>query len=98
MALLTLPTVVVARRRALRAIPQSYREVAYSLRRDALADDSTCGSASGRRRNSHRRHSGRQRGSGEVAPVMFTGAAYFLPELPPASTISSWSWATMSTS
>ena len=22
------------------------------------------------------------RGSGEVAPVMFTGAAYFLPELP----------------
>ena len=82
MALLTMPTVVVATEEALRAIPQSYREVAYSLgatqwqviRRivlpQAIGGILTGGILA------------ISRGSGEVAPVMFTGAAYFLPELP----------------
>ena len=82
MALLTLPTVVIAAEEALRAIPQSYREVAYAagatrwqvLRRvvlpQAVGGILTGGIlAVGR-------------GAGEVAPVMFTGAAYFLPYLP----------------
>jgi phosphate transport system permease protein len=82
LALLTMPTVVVATEEALRAIPLSYREVAYSLgatqwqviRRivlpQAIGGILTGGILA------------ISRGSGEVAPVMFTGAAYFLPELP----------------
>lgn len=82
MALLTMPTVVVATEEALRAIPRSYREVAYSLGAtrwqmisrvvlpQAVGGILTGGILAV------------SRGSGEVAPVMFTGAAYFLPELP----------------
>jgi phosphate transport system permease protein len=82
MALLTLPTVVVATEEALRAIPQSYREVAYSLGatrwqmiRRVVLPQAVGGILTGG-------ILAISRGSGEVAPVMFTGAAYFLPELP----------------
>ena len=82
MALLTLPTVVIAAEEALRAIPQSYREAAYAagatrwqvIRRivlpQAVGGILTGGILAV------------SRGAGEVAPVMFTGAAYFLPYLP----------------
>ena len=82
MALLTMPTVVVATEEALRAIPQSYREVAYSLGatrwqmiRRVVLPQAVGGILTGG-------ILAVSRGSGEVAPVMFTGAAYFLPELP----------------
>lgn len=82
MALLTLPTVVVATEEALRAIPRSYREVAYSLGatrwqmiRRVVLPQAVGGILTGG-------ILAVSRGSGEVAPVMFTGAAYFLPELP----------------
>jgi phosphate transport system permease protein len=82
MALLTLPTVVVATEEALRAIPQSYREVAFSLGatkwqmiRRIVLPQAVGGILTGG-------ILAVSRGSGEVAPVMFTGAAYFLPELP----------------
>jgi len=82
MALLTLPTVVVATEEALRAIPQSYREVAYALGatrwqmiRRIVLPQAVGGILTGG-------ILAVSRGSGEVAPVMFTGAAYFLPELP----------------
>ena len=82
MALLTMPTVVVATEEALRAIPQSYREVAYSLGatrwqmiRRVVLPQAVGGILTGG-------ILAISRGSGEVAPVMFTGAAYFLPELP----------------
>ena len=82
MALLTLPTVVVATEEALRAIPQSYREVAYSLGatrwqmiRRVVLPQAAGGILTGG-------ILAVSRGSGEVAPVMFTGAAYSLPDLP----------------
>jgi phosphate transport system permease protein len=82
LALLTMPTVVVATEEALRAIPQSYREVAYSLGatrwqmiRRVVLPQAIGGILTGG-------ILAVSRGSGEVAPVMFTGAAYFLPELP----------------
>ena len=82
LALLTLPTVVVATEEALRAIPQSYREVAYSLGatrwqmiRRVVLPQAVGGILTGG-------ILAISRGSGEVAPVMFTGAAYFLPDLP----------------
>jgi phosphate transport system permease protein len=82
MALLTLPTVVVATEEALRAIPASYREVAYSLgatRWQMIYRVVLPQAAGGILTGGILAIS---RGSGEVAPVMFTGAAYALPELP----------------
>jgi phosphate transport system permease protein len=82
MALLTLPTVVIATEEALRAIPQSYREVAFSLGatrwqmiRTVLLPQAVGGILTGA-------ILAVSRGAGEVAPIMFTGAAYFLPQLP----------------
>jgi phosphate transport system permease protein len=82
MALLTLPTVVVATEEALRAIPAGYREVAYSLgatRWQMISRVILPQAAGGILTGGILAIS---RGSGEVAPVMFTGAAYALPELP----------------
>ena len=82
MALLTLPTVVVASEEALRAIPQNYREAAYAMGatrwqviRRVVLPQAVGGILTGA-------ILAVSRGAGEVAPVMFTGAAYFLPQLP----------------
>jgi len=82
MALLTLPTVVVSTEEALRAIPQAYREVAFSLGatrwqvlRKVVLPQAVGGILTGG-------ILAISRGAGEVAPIMFTGAAYFLPHLP----------------
>lgn len=82
LALLTLPVVVVATEEALRAVPDSYREGSLALGStkwqttwrvvlpQALPGIMTGGILSV------------SRGAGEVAPILFTGAAYFLPDLP----------------
>lgn len=82
MALLTLPTVVVATEESLRAIPPAYREVAYSLGatrlqmiRKIVLPQALGGILTGG-------ILAISRGAGEVAPILFTGAAYFLPYLP----------------
>jgi len=82
LALLTLPTVVVATEEALRAIPASHREVAYSLGatrlqmvRRVVLPQAIGGILTGG-------ILAISRGAGEVAPILFTGAAYFLPYLP----------------
>ena len=82
LALLTLPTVVVATEEALRAIPTAHREVAYSLGatrlqmvRRVVLPQAVGGILTGG-------ILAISRGAGEVAPILFTGAAYFLPYLP----------------
>jgi phosphate transport system permease protein len=82
LALLTLPTVVIATEEALRAIPDSHREVAYSLGatklqmvRRIVLPQAVGGILTGG-------ILAVSRGAGEVAPILFTGAAYFLPYLP----------------
>lgn len=82
LALLTLPVVVVATEEALRAVPMAYREASLALGATkwqttwkvvvprALPGIFTGGILSV------------SRGAGEVAPILFTGAAYFLPDLP----------------
>jgi phosphate transport system permease protein len=82
LALLTMPTVVVATEEALRAIPVSYREAAYALGltrwqviRKIVLPQSVGGIMTGGLLAV-------SRGAGEVAPIMFTGAAYWLQELP----------------
>jgi phosphate transport system permease protein len=82
LAILTLPTVVVATEEALRAVPRSYREAAtamgatrWQVVRHVVFPQSIGGVLTGT-------ILAISRGAGEVAPIMFTGAAYFLPHLP----------------
>ncbi len=82
LALLTLPTVVVSTEEALRVVPRTHREVAYSLGatrwqmvRRVLLPQSIGGILTGT-------ILAVSRGAGEVAPILFTGAAYYLPYLP----------------
>lgn len=82
LAVLTLPTVVVATEEALRAVPRVYREATYALGatrwqviRHVVLPQSVGGILTGA-------ILAISRGAGEVAPIMFTGAAYYLPYLP----------------
>lgn len=82
MALLTLPTVIVATEEALRAVPPIYREAAYALGATKwqtiwriVLPQSVGGILTGG-------ILAVSRGAGEVAPILFTGAAYYLPYLP----------------
>lgn len=82
MAILTLPTVVVATEESLRAVPEQLREAAYTLGatkwqvvRHVVIPNAVSGILTGA-------ILALSRGAGEVAPIMFTGAAYYLPYLP----------------
>lgn len=82
MAILTLPTVVVATEESLRAVPDNLREAAYALGatrwqvvRNIVLPNAVSGILTGG-------ILALSRGAGEVAPIMFTGAAYYLPYLP----------------
>jgi len=82
MALLTLPVVIVTTEEALKAIPREIREASYALGAtrwqtiwkvvlpQALPGIYTGGILA------------ISRGAGEVAPILFLGAAYYLPYLP----------------
>jgi len=82
LALLTLPVVIVATEEALRTIPPELKDASYALGGTKLqtiwriiipqaAPGILTGSILAI-----------SRGAGEVAPIMFTGAAYYLPYLP----------------
>ncbi len=82
MAILTLPVVIVSTEEALKVIPRDLREASYALGAtklqtiirivipQAMPGIFTGGILA------------ISRGAGEVAPIMFTGAAYYLPHLP----------------
>ena len=82
LALLTLPTVIVATEEALRTVPHDLREASLALGatqwetiRRVVLPGSFSGILTGG-------ILGISRGAGEVAPILFTGAAYYLPYLP----------------
>ena len=82
MALLTLPVVIVSTEEALRAIPRELKEASYALGATKLQTifrvilpQAMPGIFTGS-------ILAVGRGAGEVAPIMFTGAAYYLPYLP----------------
>jgi phosphate transport system permease protein len=82
MAVLTLPVVIVATEEALRAIPRDMREAALALGATkfqtvftVVVPQALPGILTGT-------ILAVSRGAGEVAPILFTGAAYFLPVLP----------------
>ena len=79
---MTLPVIISTSEEALRAVPQSFRTVSISLGathwqtvrrivvKEALPGILTGGIL------------GLERAAGETAPILFTGAAFFLPRLP----------------
>jgi phosphate transport system permease protein len=82
LALLTLPVVVVATEEALRAVPRELRDASLALGATRLETivrivlpEALGGILTGA-------ILAVSRGAGEVAPILFTGAAYFLPYLP----------------
>nr|MBN2278138.1 phosphate ABC transporter permease PstA [candidate division Zixibacteria bacterium] len=82
LSLLTLPVVIVATEEALRTIPQEFKEASYALGATKLQTiiriiipQAMPGIFTGS-------ILAVSRGAGEVAPIMFTGAAYYLPYLP----------------
>jgi len=84
MALLTLPVVIVSVEEALKAVPRELREASLALGatkwetiRKVVLPNSITGILTGG-------ILAVSRGAGEVAPILFTGAAYFLPHLPKA--------------
>ncbi len=82
LAVLTLPVVIVSVEEALQAVPRSYREASYAL-------GSTKSQAIFRVVLPHALPGvmtgailAISRAAGEVAPILFVGAAYYLPHLP----------------
>jgi len=82
MAVLTLPVVIVSVEEAIRTVPRELREASLALgatRWQTIVRVVLPGSATGIMTGAILAVS---RGAGEVAPILFTGAAYFLPHLP----------------
>jgi phosphate transport system permease protein len=82
MALLTLPVVIVSVEEAIKAVPRDLREASLALGATkwetiwkVVLPNSMGGILTGA-------ILAVSRGAGEVAPILFTGAAYFLPHLP----------------
>jgi phosphate transport system permease protein len=82
MAVLTLPVVIVSVEESIRAVPREIREASLALgatRLETIFKIVLPGCSTGILTGTILAVS---RGAGEVAPILFTGAAYFLPRLP----------------
>jgi phosphate transport system permease protein len=82
LAILTLPVVIVSTEEALRAVPRDHRDASLALgatRSQTLARVVLPGALPGILTGAILAVA---RGAGEVAPILFTGVAYFLPDLP----------------
>jgi phosphate transport system permease protein len=82
LSIMTLPVIISTTEQALRAVPQSFRVVSLSLGgtrwqtiRRVILPQALPGILTGV-------ILGLERAAGETAPILFTGAAFFLPRLP----------------
>jgi phosphate transport system permease protein len=82
LSIMTLPVIISTSEEALRAVPQSFRTVSVSLGatrwqtiRRIILPEALPGIITGV-------ILGLERAAGETAPILFTGAAFFLPRLP----------------
>jgi len=82
LAIMTLPVVIVSTRESLQAVPQAFREACWNMGatrwqtiRKVVLPNSISGILTGIILEVSRT-------AGETAPIMFTGAAFFLPFLP----------------
>jgi phosphate transport system permease protein len=86
LAVLTLPVVIVSTEEALRAVPRDWRDASLALgatRSQTLARVILPSAVPGILTGAILAVA---RGAGEVAPILFTGVAYFLPDLPRSAT------------
>jgi phosphate transport system permease protein len=82
LAILTLPVVIVATEEALRSVPREWRDASLALgatRSQTLARVVLPAALPGILTGAILAVA---RGAGEVAPILFTGVAYYLPDLP----------------
>jgi phosphate transport system permease protein len=82
LAVLTLPVVIVSTEEALRAVPRDWRDASLALgatKSQTLARVTLPSAVPGILTGAILAVA---RGAGEVAPILFTGGAYFLPDLP----------------
>jgi len=82
LAVLTLPVVIVSTEEALRAVPRDWRDASLALgatKSQTLARVILPSAVPGILTGAILAVA---RGAGEVAPILFTGVAYFLPDLP----------------
>jgi phosphate transport system permease protein len=82
LAIMTLPVIITASREALSSVPNSFREVSFSLGasrwqtvRNVVLPHAIPGILTGT-------ILGLSRAAGETAPILFTVAAFYLPQLP----------------
>ncbi len=82
LGIMTLPVVIVSTRESLQAVPQAFREACWNMGatkwqtiRRVVLPNSISGILTGIILEVSRT-------AGETAPIMFTGAAFFLPQLP----------------
>jgi phosphate transport system permease protein len=82
LSIMTLPVIISTSEEALRAVPQAFRTVSISLGatrwqtiRKIILKEALPGILTGV-------ILGLERAAGETAPILFTGAAFFLPQLP----------------
>ena len=82
LGIMTLPVVIVSTRESLQAVPQAFREACWNMGatkwqtiRKVVLPNSISGILTGIILEVSRT-------AGETAPIMFTGAAFFLPQLP----------------
>lgn len=82
LSIMTLPVIISTAEEALRSVPQSFRTVSISLGatkwqtiRKIILKEALPGILTGV-------ILGLERAAGETAPILFTGAAFFLPQLP----------------
>ena len=82
LAIMTLPVVIVASRESLQAVPKAFREACWNMGatrwqtiRRVVLPNAVSGILTGVILEVSRT-------TGETAPIMFTGAAFFLPYLP----------------
>jgi phosphate transport system permease protein len=82
LAIMTLPVVIVSTRESLQAVPRAFREASWSMGatrwqtiRHIVLPNAVSGILTGVILEVSRT-------AGETAPIMFTGAAFFLPFLP----------------
>lgn len=82
LSIMTLPVIISTTEEALRSVPQSFRVVSISLGatrwqtiRKVILPEALPGILTGV-------ILGLERAAGETAPILFTGAAFFLPQLP----------------
>ncbi len=82
LAIMTMPVVIIATKESLQAVPQSFREACWSMGatrwqtiRRVVLPNSMSGILTGVILEV-------SRAAGETAPIMFTGAVFFLPFLP----------------